>query len=181
MFEQLDYIREEGRFKWNEKIDKRHQSKIGEYAGSQCSNKSHRVHIHGRNYYISHIVWYIENGNFPSGCLFFKDGDATNSHISNLSLYKDPLRTDNFKKCTRCKEYKNIDNFHQYEKLSPLCVECHRENSIVKYRALRLSNNEESIKIIKERNRKERERYQENRQYTEVMRQLESQEQQENP
>lgn len=107
----LEYIKEEGRFKWKVKI---RNTEIGQYAGNQ--RNAIYVTENDIKYLVTEaqLVWFCENGDFTpllsSGKrmqLFHKDGNKLNNHIDNLCLYRDPTGTESLKRCTHCNEYKD--------------------------------------------------------------------------
>lgn len=77
----FDYNREEGTLFW----------KVGRRKGYQAKTKCHsgyRANIHGMMVQISHIIWMLEHGEFPSKKITYLNGDMYDNRISNLTLGK---------------------------------------------------------------------------------------------
>lgn len=186
MFEKLDYIREEGRFKWNDKLtSKFHKNLIGQYAGvvrytdkTRTKTMGRRINIENKEYADSTVVWFFEYGEFPPSKLFFRDGNNLNCHISNLSIYKDPLETSTLKRCVICNEYKNRDDDFsklksankRYINIHAYCKAC-ASNKNTKHAKNR--TDEEKV----EKRKRDNERYRSNRAYEHFLNQLEEEDQ----
>lgn len=75
----FDYNREEGTLFW----------KVGRRKGYQVKTKCHsgyRANIHGMMVQISHIIWMLEYGEFPTKKITYLNGDMYDNRISNLTL-----------------------------------------------------------------------------------------------
>lgn len=73
----FDYNREEGTLFW----------KVGRRKGYQVKTKCHsgyRANIHGMMVQVSHIIWMLEYGEFPTTRLLHSNGDCLDNRVENL-------------------------------------------------------------------------------------------------
>lgn len=79
--------------------------------GNNNLNKPSMVKIGGKPYYIHHIIWVLVYGCKPSEIISYKDGDYSNTKLSNFSVKSDRLITKASKPATRSNrtkgDYKN--------------------------------------------------------------------------
>ncbi len=85
--EVLDYNPETGAIVWKKNTAK--CDRVGDEAGKKPGYHGHRIiSLDKRDYLAQRLAWAIMTGRFPSGRLFFKDGDKLNLKWSNLSVTK---------------------------------------------------------------------------------------------
>lgn len=176
MFEQLDYIREEGRFKWND--NGAYKTNIGKYAGSiqrKRGREYRQLCIKKKYYNEGRVVWYMEHGIIP-GRIFHKDGNTLNNEISNLTItVEDRIRPEGIV-CLHCNTLKDINLYLKscIKRNRYICKECEVEIRISKAATRR----EQRRKIYELHKDKILEKNKELRniraQYEHAMRQLES-------
>jgi hypothetical protein len=78
----LIYDRELGTFTHNGTITGTYK---GQKFGSPCTNKKLQGKLIGVRYQVDHLVWLIENGNFPNKNIKHIDGNNENNNINNLT------------------------------------------------------------------------------------------------
>ncbi len=171
MFEQLDYIREEGRFKWNDKVNTKRRNLVGMYCGTiqkvMGGTSSRRIVVNKKSYNEGTIVWFMEYGNLPKR-IFYRDKNPLNNHISNIMITKsDRIKEDGIV-CSTCESLLAINLFSSslLKKHKYVCKPCVKIKNLANY-----ATNKETILHRKSQLRNEL------CHYDHFMRQLEAQEQ----
>jgi hypothetical protein len=80
--ELFDYDAATGMLHW--RIRPSNTVKIGDAAGTRERDGHRRVHIDGKAYLVSRVVWAHQKGAWSTNYIFAKDDDPSNSRIENL-------------------------------------------------------------------------------------------------
>lgn len=80
--ELFEYDPESGRL--TNKTKRSNSMQIGAEAGFENGNGYRRVRLNGQQVYSHHVIWAMENGEWPSAEIDHIDGDPRNNRISNL-------------------------------------------------------------------------------------------------
>ena len=110
--ELLSYDSNTGQFRWRQ--TRGPNAKRGHVAGHVSKHYGGRVAIciDNRTYQASRLGWLHVHGSFPQGEVYYKDGDATNASIGNLTLCprpKGPLNPRHALSASRLKELLHFD------------------------------------------------------------------------
>ena len=103
--ELLDYAPETGIFRW--KIYKNQSAKIGDVAGTLCSNGYRHININRKRYLEHRLAWLYIHGEWPK------------KEIDHINGIKDDNRIENLREATRseneCNKTKRRDNTSGYK------------------------------------------------------------------
>jgi hypothetical protein len=71
------------------------QQKIGELVGSVNKSGHRKINIFGCAFYLHHLVWAVEHGEWPTEDLDHRDQNPANNRIGNLRLGPEPINGKN--------------------------------------------------------------------------------------
>ena len=91
ILEVLDYDRQTGILTW--KVKRGSTVKPGDVAGTETSYGSLQMSLLGQRVQVSHVVWFLETGEWPTRTVDHKDRNPKNNRFRNLRHVTQEINT----------------------------------------------------------------------------------------